>query len=102
MLYLGEYIQMTMALDKSYIDRSDDSLVNIAVNYYRHRHNSAYKFKSYYYQARIYQNAGEMDKAMESLVRSESIQAAAGITGCSRVRLSQRKLRKDGRPYIRS
>lgn len=43
MLYLGEYIQMTMALDKSYIDRSDDSLVNIAVNDYRHRHNSAYK-----------------------------------------------------------
>lgn len=65
----------SIALDKSYIDRSDDSLVNIAVNYYRHRHNSAYKFKSYYYQARIYQNAGEMDKAMESLVRAENIRS---------------------------
>lgn len=65
----------SMALDKNYIDRTDDSLVNIAVNYYRHRHNAPYKFKSYYYQARIYQNAGQMDKAMEGLVRAEHIRA---------------------------
>lgn len=65
----------SMALDKNYIDRTDDSLVNVAVNYYRHRCNPAYKFKSYYYQARIYQNAGLMDKAMESLVRAEHIKA---------------------------
>lgn len=38
----------SMALDKNYIDRTDDSLVNIAVNYYRHRFNASYKFKSYY------------------------------------------------------
>lgn len=63
----------SIALDKNYIDRTDDSLVNIAVNYYRHRRNAPYKFKSYYYQARIYQNAGQMDKAMESLVRAEHI-----------------------------
>ncbi len=61
----------SMALDKNYIDRTDDSLINIAVNHYRHRLNAPYKFKSYYYQARIYQNAGQMDKAMESLVRAE-------------------------------
>ena len=35
----------SMALDKNYIDRTDDSLVNVAVNYYRHRCNPAYKFK---------------------------------------------------------
>lgn len=63
----------SMALDKNYIDRMDDSLVNIAVNYYRHRFNASYKFKSYYYQARIYQNADQMDKAMESLVHAEHI-----------------------------
>lgn len=39
----------SIALDKNYIDRTDDSLVNIAVNYYRHRRNALYKFKSYYY-----------------------------------------------------
>lgn len=61
----------SIALDKNYIDRTDDSLINIAVNYYRHRCNATYKFKSYYYQARIYQNAGQMDKAMESLVSAE-------------------------------
>lgn len=38
----------SIALDKNYIDRTDDSLVNIAVNYYRHRRNAPYKFKSYY------------------------------------------------------
>lgn len=65
----------SMALDKNYIDRTDESLVNVAVNYYRHRCNPAYKFKSYYYQARVYQNAGLMDKAMESLVRAEHIKA---------------------------
>ncbi len=63
----------SMALDKNYIDRTDDSLVNIAVDYYRHRFNALYGFRSYYYQARIYQNAGQMDRAMESLVRAEHI-----------------------------
>lgn len=65
----------SIAFDKNYIDRTDDSLVNIAVNYYHHRHNALYKFKSYYYQARVYQNAGQMDKAMESLVRAEHIKS---------------------------
>ncbi len=65
----------SIALDKNYIDRTDDSLINIAVNYYRHRLNAPYKFKSYYYQARVYQNAGQMDKAMESLVCAEHIKS---------------------------
>lgn len=65
----------SIALDKNYIDRTDDSLINIAVSYYRHRLNAPYKFKSYYYQARIYQNAGLMDKAMESLVCAEHIKS---------------------------
>ena len=30
----------SIALDKNYIDRTDDSLVNIAVSYYRHRRNA--------------------------------------------------------------
>lgn len=38
----------SIALDKNYIDRTDDSLINIAVSYYRHRLNAPYKFKSYY------------------------------------------------------
>ncbi len=66
----------SIALDKNYIDRTDDSLINIAVYYYRHRHNAQYKFKSYYYQARVYQNAGLIDKAMESLVCAEHIKSS--------------------------
>ena len=65
----------SIALDKNCIDRTDDSLINIAVSFYRHRHNAPYRFKSYYYQARVYQNAGQMDKAMESLVCAEHIRS---------------------------
>lgn len=64
---------MSMALDKNYIDRTSDTLINIAVRHYRHRINSVYKFKSWYYQARIYQNAGKFDQAMESIVRAEHV-----------------------------
>lgn len=76
----------SIAFDKNYIDRTDDSLINIAVNYYRHRLNAPYKFKSYYYQARVYQNAGQMDKAMESLVCAEHIRSAK-ISAEDRARL---------------
>lgn len=33
----------SIALDKNYIDKTDDSLINIAVSYYRHRLNAPYK-----------------------------------------------------------
>ena len=47
----------SMALDKNYIDSVDDSLINIAVAWYRHHGNADEKLKAYYYQGRIYQNA---------------------------------------------
>lgn len=62
---------LSMAYDKNYIDLTSDSLINIAVDYYQHKSRSAEKFRAFYYQARIYQNAGQMDKAMESIVKAE-------------------------------
>ena len=60
-----------MALDKNCIDETDDSLINIAVKWYR-RHGSADDcLKAYYYQGRIYQNAGDNERAMESFFMAE-------------------------------
>ena len=65
----------SMALDKSYIDATDDSLINIAVDWYRKHGTADERLKSYYYQGRvyqIYQNAGDNEAAMESFVRAEA------------------------------
>lgn len=61
----------SMALDKNYIDMTDDSLINVAVRWYR-RHGSADdRLKAWYYQGRVYQNAGDNERAMESFTRAE-------------------------------
>ena len=61
----------SMALDKNYIDKTDDSLINVAVSCFR-RHGSADdRLKAYYYQGRIYHNAGDNESAMESFVKAE-------------------------------
>ena len=62
----------SMALDKNYIDSTDDSLINVAVKWYRRHGSPDEKLKSYYYQGRIYQNAGDKESAMESFVKAEA------------------------------
>lgn len=64
-------LSYSMVLDKSYIDVSDDSLINIAVKWYRRHGNPDEKLKCYYYQGRIYQNAGDNERAMESFINAE-------------------------------
>lgn len=61
----------SMALDKNYIDVTDDSLINIAVDWYKRHGTANEKLKAYYYQGRIYQNTGDNESAMESFVRAE-------------------------------
>ncbi len=54
------------ALDKNYIDTTDLSIIEPAVNYYR-RHGSAdEKLKALYYQGRVHFNAGDYNKAIVS------------------------------------
>ena len=62
----------SMALDKSYIDATNDSLINIAVDWYRKHGTADERLKSYYYQGRVYQNSGDNEAAMESFVRAEA------------------------------
>ncbi|MGM9785301.1 MAG: hypothetical protein ACI3ZS_00440 [Candidatus Cryptobacteroides sp.] len=61
----------SMALDKNYIDITSDSLINIAVDYYRHHGTDEDKLSSLYYRGRVYQNSGYSDKAMEQFVEAE-------------------------------
>ena len=62
----------SIALDKSYIDATNDSLINIAVDWYRKHGTADERLKSYYYQGRVYQNAGDNEAAMGSFVRAEA------------------------------
>ena len=62
----------SIALDKSYIDATDDSLINIAVDWYRKHGTAGERLKSYYYQGRVYQNSGDNEAAMGSFVRAEA------------------------------
>ena len=53
----------SQALDKNYIDVADDSLITIAVDYYRHKE-SIREIMSMYYRATVHFNAGYNDKAV--------------------------------------
>src|SRR5574344_656644 len=63
----------SQALDKNYIDLTDDSLINIAVDYYYDKKNVRYKFLSLYYGGRIYTNAGDYTKAIISYSDAETL-----------------------------
>ncbi|MBR1869705.1 MAG: hypothetical protein IJ799_06560 [Bacteroidales bacterium] len=63
----------SMALDKNRIDLTTDSIIAPAVSYYA-RHGSADdKLKTWYYRARIAENAGDPEGAMAWLARAEGI-----------------------------
>lgn len=63
----------SQALDKNYIDLTNDSLINIAVDYYCNRNNVRYKFLSLYYSGRIYSNARDYTKAVLAYSDAETL-----------------------------
>ena len=63
----------TQAQDKTYRDETNDSLISIAVDYYRNTDDVRHKFLSYYYKGRVMMNAGESIKAMLSFLEAESL-----------------------------
>ena len=63
----------SQALDKNYIDVTNDSLINIAVDYYKDRNDVRAKFLSYYYLGRIYTNAKELTKATLAYMEAEQL-----------------------------
>ena len=63
----------TQAQDKTYRDETNDSLISIAVDYYRHTDDVRRKFLSYYYKGRVMMNARESIKAMLSFLEAENL-----------------------------
>lgn len=63
---------LSQALDKNYIDKTDDSLINIAVTYYADKPVTPQQMLSHYYYARIKQNAKAYPEALYSALHAEA------------------------------
>ena len=63
----------SQALDKNYIDLTSDSLINIAVDYYKDRDDVRAKFFSFYYLGRIYTNANNPTQATLAYMEAEQL-----------------------------
>lgn len=64
----------SQALDKNYIDHSNDSIIRVAVDYYSTRRSEPEKlFLSYYYLGRVQHNAGNLTRAMLSYGKAEEL-----------------------------
>ena len=61
-----------MALDKNYIDKTSFEVLQPAIDYYEDNGSATDKLRTYYYQGRIYQNAGNDAMAMEAFVKALS------------------------------
>ena len=68
----------TQAQDKTYRDETNDSLISIAVDYYRHTDDARRKFLSYYYKGRVYTNAKDYLNATSCYMEAEQLADAVG------------------------
>lgn len=64
-----------MALDKNYIDVTDDSLASVAVKYYRKHGPKKYLARSLYYKGLSYYYNKEYDKSIIELSKAEPVAA---------------------------
>ncbi len=64
---------LTQAQDKNYIDKTNDSLISIAVDYYSTSKDNYHKMLAHYYKARINYNAKNYSKSIISLFKAENI-----------------------------
>ena len=66
-------LMLSTALSRCKEKVPNDSLINIAVDYYDRFGPAKEKFLSYYYQGRVYQDLGDYESAMQSYLNAESI-----------------------------
>ena len=59
------------AQDKSYIDVADDSLICVATKYYNRHGSPLHRLQAFYYQGRVYTNAGRTHEAMTAYTRAQ-------------------------------
>ena len=63
----------SQALDKNYIDVTSDSLISVAVEYYKDKDDVRSKFLSYYYMGRVHANGERYLQATSCLMESEQL-----------------------------
>lgn len=61
----------SQALDKNYIDETNDSLISIAIDYYNRKGTDQERALAYYYHGRIFENGNDVDNAIKSYVLAE-------------------------------
>ena len=71
---------LSMAMDKNYIDKTDFEVLQPAIDYYEDNGSATDKLRTYFYQGRIYQNAGDNGSAMECFIIALSEGAASEDT----------------------
>ena len=68
----------SQALDKNYIDVTSDSLISVAVEYYKDKDDVRSKFLSYYYMGRVHANGERYLQATSCLMASEQLVEEVG------------------------
>ena len=68
---------LAMALDKNYIDVSDDSLARVALDYYSRKGPAKYEARSQYYLALSYYYADDLRKAFLEATKAEAVAEAS-------------------------
>lgn len=68
----------TQAQDKNYIDETNDSLITLAADYYRHTDDVRRKFLSHYYKGRVLSNAGNYLDATSCYMEAEQLADVVG------------------------
>ena len=68
----------TQAQDKTYHDETNDSLISVAVDYYRHTDDVRRKFLSFYYKGRVHFNAKDYLNATSCYMEAEQLADAVG------------------------
>ena len=61
---------LSMALDKNYIDLTDFHVLQPAIDYYEDHGTPTEQMRTFYYQGRIYENAGNMSKALQTYLKA--------------------------------
>lgn len=61
----------SQALDKNYIDKTNDSLISIAIDYYNRKGTNQERALAHYYHGRIYENGNDVDNAIKSYVLAD-------------------------------
>lgn len=63
----------SMALDKNYVDTTDFAVLQPAIDYYLRHGSPDQKFRTLYYQGRIFQNRGENAAAMNCYLQGQDL-----------------------------